>query len=179
MLRLGTNADYTLGISLKHHIVAQAIEITGEFTPRSVKFICYYYIRSYDKISTEFVGCPKSISISLFLDLLCSYSCSGHFNCFDYIAFLVCNNLYYAIFVAGLQTISIPVFVRWRWTRHSPAIYWCNYGRFCVWHFRAIRRGSCTAIFYSQWIDLELYILYVVKYTGLFSTNFIFCDANE
>jgi len=25
----------------------------------------------------------------------------------------------------------------------------------------------------------ELYILYVVKYTGLFSTNFIFCDAIE
>lgn len=57
-----------------------------------MKFICYYYIHSYDKISTDFVGCPLRFSDSLFLDLLCSYLCSGHFNFFDYIAYLVFVN---------------------------------------------------------------------------------------
>jgi hypothetical protein len=54
-----------------------------------VKFTSYYYIRSYEKISTDFVGCSVRFIVSLFLDLLCSYSCSGHFNFFDYIAYLV------------------------------------------------------------------------------------------
>jgi hypothetical protein len=38
------------------------------------------------------VVCPVRFSDSIFLDLLSSYSCSGHFNFFDYIAYLVTVN---------------------------------------------------------------------------------------
>jgi hypothetical protein len=90
--RLSTYADYKLRVSKTKHIVALVKEISGEFPSRRVKFISYYYIRSTDQISTDSVGCAIRFSDSLFLDLLCSYSCSGHFNFFDYIAYLVIVN---------------------------------------------------------------------------------------